>query len=401
MLQFFPRLCFGSSLRLTGSAIGRPAVGLAVVAPALTLALLCAACGNAKIDPNAGAPPPLRVERAGDSNVFPVERPEQFPLVAAVEHLEAPELRVTGTVSPDVSRNVPVVSLATGRVVEVSARLGDTVKKGQLLLRVQSADISSAYSDYQKAVADEQLARTQLERAQLLYDKGAIAMKDLEVSRDAEAKAQVDVKTTAERLRVLGSPNLDQPSGIVEIRAPIAGVITDQQITNAAGVQGLASPNPFTISDLSSVWVLCDVYENDLSQVQLGDKAEIRLNAYPEKTFSGVVGNIGAILDPNLRTAKVRIEVRNPGLMRPGMFATATFHGQKVDKYAAVPATAVLHLHDRDWVYVPADGKAFRRVEVKAGGMLPGNMQEILSGVAPGQKVIANALEFQNTAETQ
>ena len=102
---------------------------------------------------------------------------------------------------------------------------------------------------------------------------------------------------------------------------------------------------------------------------------------------------------PNIRTAKVRIEVRNPGLMRLGMFVTATFHGQQKETRAAVPATAILHLHDRDWVYIPATDKKFRRVEVTAGDMLPGNMQEIISGIAPGQQVVANALEFQNTVE--
>ncbi|HMD99893.1 MAG TPA: efflux RND transporter periplasmic adaptor subunit [Terriglobia bacterium] len=354
---------------------------------------------NRESDPQAEAPPPLKVQRVGDRNVFQADHPEKFPLTQAVAHAATSQLRVTGTVNPDISRNVPVISIATGRVVEISARLGDTVKKGQLLLRVQSADISGAFSDYQKAVADEQLARTQLERAQLLYDKGAIALNDLQIAHDTEAKAKVDVKTTTEKLRVLGDVNLDQPSAIVEIRAPVSGVITDQQVTNAAGVQGLASPNPFTISDLTYVWILCDVYENDLSHVHLGENAEIRLNAYPDRVFTGIISNVGPILDPNIRTAKVRIEVRNPGLMRPGMFVTATFHGQRKETRAAVPATAIVHLHDRDWVYVPEKGARFRRVEIVGGDMLPGSMQEVVSGIAPGQQVVANALEFQNTVE--
>jgi len=374
-------------------------LGFETLSLCLTLGLLATGCGDAGRDANAGAPPPLKVEQASDPSVFQVDHPYQFPLVAAVEHLAAPQLKVTGTVTPDISRNVPVISVATGRVVEIAARLGDTVKKGQLLLRVQSADIAAAFSDYQKAVADEQLTRTQLERAQLLYDKGAFSLNDLQVAQDTDAKAKVDVKTTAEKLRVLGNANLDQPSGIVEIRAPVSGVITDQQVTNAAGVAGLGSPNPFTISDLSFVWILCDVYENDLSNVQLGENADIRLNAYPDKNFTGVISNVGPVLDPNIRTAKVRIEVRNPGLIRPGMFVTATFHGQKREKRAAVPATAILHLHDRDWVYVPTKDKKFRRIEVKDGEMLPGNMQEIVSGLAPGDRVVANALEFQNTVE--
>jgi cobalt-zinc-cadmium efflux system membrane fusion protein len=350
-------------------------------------------------DPNAGAPPPLKVEQAGDPNIFQVARPDQFRLTAAVEHVATSQLSATATVSPDVSRTVPVISLATGRVVEIKARLGDTVKKGQILLRVQSADISGAFSDYQKAVADEQLVHTQLERARLLYDKGAISQNDLQVAQDTEAKAEVDVKTSAEKLRVLGNTNLDLPSGVVDIPAPISGVITDQEVTNAAGVAGLSSPNPFTISDLTYVWILCDVYENDLSLVRLGDETDIRLNAYPARTFTGTINNIGPILDPNLRTAKVRIEVRNPGLMRPGMFATATFHGQKKETHVAVPATAILHLHDQDWVYVPTNDKKFRRLQITAGHMLPGNMQEIISGMDTGQQVVANALEFQNTAE--
>jgi len=358
-------------------------------------------CNGGKGDPQAEAPPPLKVERVEDRNVFQVDRPERFQLVQAVEHTATPQLRVTGTVNPDILRAVPVISLASGRVVEIDARLGDTVKKGQLLLKVQSADISGAFSDYQKATADEQLARTQLDRSKLLYSKGAISQSDLQIAQNAEDKAKVDVATTIERLRVLGNPTLDNPTGIVEIRAPISGVITDQQVTNAAGVQGLASPNPFTISDLSYVWILCDVYENDLASVRLGEKADIRLNAYPNTVFTGVISNVGPVLDPNIRTVKVRIEMRNPGLMRTGMFVTATFHGRQRETRAAVPATAILHLHDRDWVYVALTHNQFRRTEVVGGDMLPGNMQEIASGIAPGQQVAANALEFQNSVEQQ
>jgi len=370
-----------------------------VVALSLSFGLYATGCGGRKSDPQEEAPPPLKVERVEDRNLFQADRPERFPLVEATVHLASPQLQVTGTVSPDILRAVPVISLAAGRVVEIHARLGDTVKKGQLLLKIQSADISSAFSDYQKATADERLAHTQLERSELLYDKGAISQNNLQIAENTEEKAKFEVANTAERLRVLGSPNLDRPTGLVEIRAPISGLITDQQVTNAAGVPGLGSPNPFTISDLSYVWVLCDVYENDLVNVRLGENAEIRLNAYPGQVFAGTIGNIGPVLDPNIRTIKVRIEMRNPGLMRPGMFVTATFHGQQRVKRAAVPATAILHLHDRDWVYVPVKEKQFRRTEVVAGEMLRGHLQEIVSGLAAGQQVVANALEFQNSVE--
>ncbi len=360
--------------------------------------LCVAGCGDGKSDPKAEAPPPLKVQTVEDRNVFEADRPEQYPLVAAEQYLAARKLRVTGTVAPDVSRSVPVISVASGRVVEIGARLGDSVKKGQLLLRVQSADLSAAFSDYRKALADEQLTRTQVERAKDLYDRGAVSLNDLQIAQDADAKAKVDVENTREHVRVLGG-DIDHPAAIVDIRAPISGVITDQQVTNAAGVAGLGSPNPFTISDLSSLWILCDVFENDMSDVHLGEKAEIRLNAYPDKVFRGVISNIGPVLDPNQRTAKVRIEVRNSGLMRPGMFVTAVFRGKAAEAHTKVPATAILHLHDQDWVYVPLEGKKFRRVPVAGGEMLPGGVQELIKGVNVGQRVIANALEFQNSVE--
>ena len=303
-------------------------VQIAALGISIALCIASNGCSRGKSNPEAEAPPPVKIEKVEDRNVFQVERSERFKLIAAAEHIAAPELKVTGTVMPDISRAVPVISIATGRVVEINARLGDMVKKGQLLLKVQSADIAGAYSDYQKALADEKLATTQLERAKILFDRGAISQNDLQVAEDAEAKTKVDVTTAAEKLRVLGSASLDKPSGIVEIRAPISGYITDQQVTNAAGIPGLGSPNPFTISDLSTVWIVCDVYENDLDKVRLGDKADIRLSAYPIQVFTGTVSNIGPVLDPYIRTVKVRIEVANPGLMRPGMFVTATFHGR-------------------------------------------------------------------------
>ncbi len=374
------RACLGTAALLFGSG------------------LFLASCGQSKGDPKAEAPPPVKVESEHDVNVFQVEHPEQFPLATAAAHDSASQLTVTGTVAPDITRSVPVISIATGRVVELHARLGDTVKKGQLLLRVQSADLSTAFSDYRKAVADAKLARIQFERAKLLYDKGAISLNDFQTAEDVENKAQVDVENTTERLRVLGG-SVDHPAAILDIRAPVSGVITDQQVTNAAGVAGLGSPNPFTISDLSYVWIVCDVYENDLPNVHVGETAEVRLNAYPNQVFTGRINNVLPVLDPTLRTAKVRIEVRNPGLMRVGMFVTATFHGQKKETHALVPATAILHLHDRNWVYVPAGDKKFRRVEVVDGQMLAGNMQEVISGIKPGVQVVQNALVFQNTVE--
>jgi cobalt-zinc-cadmium efflux system membrane fusion protein len=368
----------------------------------LFLVLSTTRCGRqvtaATVDNNDTGPRPSKLEPDLDANHFKVDHPEQFPLVAAGDYIASPELNVTGVVSPDVSRQVPVPSLASGRVVEIDARLGDEVKQGQTLFKIRSTDIAGAFSDYRKAVRNEQLTKIQLDRAKLLYENGAIPRSTLEVAQNAEDNAKVDLDTTTEHLRLLGS-DPDHPTGIVEVDAPVSGVIVDQQITNASGVQALTPPNPFTISDVSHVWIVCDVYENDLAQVRLGEYADIHLNAYPNRVLKGRIGNIAQIMDPNLHTAKVRLEVENPGLMRFGMFVTATFHGETKEKHATVPATAILHLHDRDWVYMPLGGGSFRRVEVAAGNMLPGNLQEISAGLEPGAQVVANALVLQNTVE--
>ena len=370
---------------------------LEVWALPIALSLFLTGCSDTKRDLKAEGPLPVKVENE-DFNVIYVDHPEQVPLATAIEHVSTSQLTVTGNVNPAISRTVTVISIATSRVVEIHARLGDTVKTGQLLLRVQSVDTSGAFSNYRKAVADEQLARTQLERSKVLYNKGALSLDDLQATQNTGDKAKLGVENTTERLRVLGG-SIHHPAAIVNIRAPVSGVITDQQVTSAAGVAGLGSPNPFTVSDLTHVWIICDVYENDLANIHFGETAEIRLNAYPDKVFTGRISDVGPVLDPTMRTAQVRIEVRNPGLMRVGMFVTATFRGQKKETHAAVPATAILHFNDRNWVYVPNGDKRFRRVDVVAGNMLPENMQEVISGIKPGTKVVKNALVFQNTVE--
>jgi cobalt-zinc-cadmium efflux system membrane fusion protein len=366
--------------------------------PAFAAMLVIGGCSHGAAGIAAEAPPPAQVESEQDGSVIRVDDPKQFLLATAMERKAVPALNVTGVVQPDIARAVPVISLAAGRVVEIRARLGDVVKKGQLLLRVRSNDVSGAYQVYLKAVNDERLARQQLLRAQDLYQKGAVAKSALEQAEDTEQDAKVDLDTATEQLRLLGVDK-DHPSGIVDVTAPISGVITDQQVTNAAGVQGLAGPNPFTISDLSYVWIMCDVYENDLDAVHRGEYADIRLNAYPSKLFKGRIDNILPILDPNIRTAKVRLEVPNPGLMRIGMFVTATFYGKQAETRVAVPAAAILHLHDRTWVFVAAGDNKFKRVEVTSGNTLPDNMQEVISGMQPGEQVIQNALVFQNAVE--
>ena len=346
-----------------------------------------------EFNPADGAPPSAQVVPTGDMSLVSVDKPGLFPVVAAEKMEAASQLTATGSVLPDINREVPVISMANGRVVDIKTRLDDNVKKGQLLLKVQSPDITNAFDTYLKAANDEQLANKAFVRAEDLFTHGAISQAMLEQAEDTEKDAKADLTATEEQLNTLGVDK-NHPSSVVNVYAPISGVIVAQNVTNAAaaGVNLSGTATAFTIADLSTVWIVCDVYENDISKVRLGQEAKIKINAWPDHPITGHISDIGPILDPSLRTAKVRIEVPNPGFLKLGMFGTATFTGLEKETRAVVPADAVLHLHDRDWVFIPAGDKEFKRIEVRAGKMLDGNRQEILSGMQPGQQVVAKAL---------
>lgn len=370
-----------------------------VVIPSAFAVLVWAGCSKTQ-NVAAAMNEPTKVVDAPDPAVTEVEHPEQFPLVSAELRSVHDDLTVNGVVAPDVSRTVPVNALSGGRVIEIHARLGDDVQKGQLLLKIHSVDLAQAFADYQKAMADEALARRALDRASALFEHGALAEKEKENAQAVEDKAKVDVAAAREKIRILhGDP--DSPSPILEVTAPISGTVIAQNITGGAGVKSLDNaPDLFTIADLSEVWVMCDVYENNLSQVHPGDSAEVRLAAYPDRPLRARVARIMSLLDATTRTAKVRLEVPNPaGRLKPGMFATAKFVSQSSTRRVVVPASAILRLHDKDWVFQPMDAKSFRRIEITAGAATADGRQQVLAGLAPGDRVVSNALQFSSIAE--
>ena len=392
-----------SQIRMAGQGAGRGRGRPPHKTRATFLILISAlaGCSRGHVDAKTNDMPVV-VQSAPDLNVVNVENADRFALAEVTARHESDQLTATGVVTPDVSRTVPVNALSSGRVVDIRVRLGDEVQQGQALLTMTSPDMAQAISDFKKFQASEALAKVQLERAETLYSHGALAQKELEIAQDAYKKAQVDAQTAAERIRILGG-DMQRLSSLIEVRAPVAGTIIEQNTTAAAGVKSLDnSPNLFTIADLTQVWVVCDVYENNLSQVHVGDRAEIELNAYPNRRFQGRIGNIGRLLDPATRTAKVRIELENQsGIFRPNMFATAHFLSQGTQTRAVVPVAAVLRLQDRDWIFVKIGDKQFRRTEVQAGPVNADGTQQILSGVSAGRQVVANALQFDREAQKE
>jgi membrane fusion protein, heavy metal efflux system len=374
-----------------------------IAAPLFLLALGLSGCKHEAASESAEAPPAAQVEEVGGSNLVHADGAGRFSLVQASSQPVRSKLQVTGSVNPDVSREIPVLSLANGRVVALHVGLGDYVQKGQLVMEVQSPDVSTAFNSYLKAVNDEHLTSVTLDRDKLLFDKGAIPKSQLEAAQNGEDDAQADLTAAEQQLKILGVDK-NHPSENVKIYAPASGVIIAQNVTaaGAAGITYAGSTGSLTIADLSHVWVICDVYENDLANVHLRQHADIQLNAFPGKTFSGTISDIGAQLDPSLRTAKVRIQVENPQhLLRIGMFATGILEGSRASQQTVVPAAAVLQLHDRSYVFEPAGDGNFKRMWVKTGDTLPGNLLEVTAGVQPGQQVVNNALDLENTVEQQ
>jgi cobalt-zinc-cadmium efflux system membrane fusion protein len=357
----------------------------------LLLAIFGGAVACSKDTPASTSKPPVTL----DPDVFLTDQPQLFKTAKAETRALPTQVTANGTVSPDVNRTIHVTSLGGGRVVDLKVKLGDAVSKGQTLLVISSPDLASAMSDYQKAKADEVLSRKALERAQMLFDRGAIAAKDLETAQDTEDKAKVDVETAEHHIQILGADPA-HPSPLINLKAPESGTIVEQNVAGFEGVKSLDNtPNLFTIANLAEVWVVCDVFENDLGEVHIGDAAEIRLNAFPDRVFKGKVADISRVLDPNTRSAKVRIVLGNPdGALRPGMYAVATFRSRKLTDRIVVPATAIMRLHDKDWVFRKDGSNSFRKVAVEADGLAPDGMQQIRDGVKPGDELVTNALEF-------
>jgi len=362
-----------------------------IMTVAVLLGMLCALSACSREAPAAASKAPVTL----DPDVFTADHPELFKTAKAELRPLPTQVTANGTVSPDVNRTIHVTSLGGGRVVDLKAKLGDAVQKGQTLLVISSPDLAGAFADYEKDKADEALAHKALDRTQMLFDRGAIAAKDLEVAQDAEDKARVDLDTADHRVRILGGDPA-KPSPLLELKAPVSGTIVEQNVAGAEGIKSLDNtPNLFTIANLSEVWVVCDVFENDLGEVHLGDSAEIRLNAFSDRVLKGRVADISRVLDPNTRSAKVRIVLGNAdGSLRPGMFAAATFRSRKLTDRIVVPATAIMRLHDKDWVFRKEAGNTFRKIAVVADGLSPDGLQEIREGVKAGDELVTNALEF-------
>lgn len=315
-------------------------------------------------------------------------------------------LRLTGAVAYNAFRTTPVISAIGGPVARVVVTPGQRVKRGQPMLYVSSPDFSQLRATYLKAFEAYAVANKNYQRSQDLWTHHAIAEKDLLDAESARTQAQADLQNAEQNLRILGVKNpatLAQgtPSPELPVLAPLDGEVVEQQVAPGQLLQAGAT-QCFTISDMSTVWVLVNVYQNDLAYVHVGDPVTIHTDAYPQD-FPGRISYIAAALDPTSRTLQARIVTQNPGeKLKKDMYVTATVLAGEIRGALVVPDSALLRdAENEPFVYVSIGNDQFARRDVRTGQSIRGQTQ-VTNGLKPGDQVVAQGalfLQFANSLQ--
>jgi cobalt-zinc-cadmium efflux system membrane fusion protein len=308
------------------------------------------------------------------------------------------KITATATISHNQDRLFHVTPQIAGRVVEVYASVGTSVSGGERLALLNSTTMGETKSELMKAKTLLELAKANYEREKSLFEQKIAAQKDVLAAEADYRKAEAELRSLQEKLKIYGVSekeisNLDtsgNPSRVL-ITAPAPGVVIEREISQGEVVE--TGKKVFTISDLSTVWIFVDIYERDLGKIKRGTEVTLSVNAYPDKTFRGVVDHVGDVVNPETRTVQVRLKVSNPARqLKPGMFATATFDGPEADsskKAVYLPSTAVFDVKGKKVVFVEEAPGRFHPKEVEIASAA-GNQVEIIKGLKEGDKVVTN-----------
>jgi membrane fusion protein, heavy metal efflux system len=314
-------------------------------------------------------------------------------------------LRLNGTVAYNSFLTTPVISQVSGPVSRILVSPGQQIKKGQPMLYVSSPDYSQLRANYLKARDAHSLAHKNYLRAQDLFAHHAIAERDLQAAESAEIQAQADQQAAEQSLKILGIPRPDTlienpTSPEIPVLAPIDGEAVERLCAPGQVIQA-GQTQCFTISNMGTVWVLANVYENQLAYVHVGDPLTMKTDAYPD-VFHGRISFMGAALDPTSRTLQARIDTKNPeGRLKKDMYVTATVVAGKIDNALLVPDAAVLRdAENEPFVYVAVTQDQFARRPVKLGESSDGKTQ-IVSGLQPGERVAGDGSLFLQFASSQ
>jgi membrane fusion protein, heavy metal efflux system len=371
-------------------------------------ALLTAGCGSNGRESAEKMTSFTSANATGQAELFtvPQDQMSHVQIVAIVPHQLTRTLRLSGQVSYNGFKTTPVISAVGGPVARVLAFPGQHVNVGEPLLEVSSPDFSLLRASYLKAKDSYDVANKNYQRAEDLYSHHAIAEADLLAAESAKNQAQADLTAAEQSLRILGITHLEtvadaSPAAEIPVLAPIAGEVVDRECSPGQLLQAGAT-QCFTISDMSAVWVLVNVYQNQLSYIHSGDAVSVTTDAYPT-IFHGRISYLAPALDPNTRTLQARIVTENPGeKLKNQMYVTATVVAGTIRNAITVPVASVLrNTENQPFVYVQTGATQFERRMVEIGETQDGQT-EILNGLSPGQKIVADGslfLQFQNSLQ--
>lgn len=394
---------------LLGRRAGGPAGMVALAGGALALSLALAGCGRQSPPVRAAAPASPNADPAGVTPglfTIPNDQMAHLGVYTVAPSTLVRALRLPGTVAYNAFHTTAVITQVGGPITRILVEPGEHVAVGQPMLYVSSPDYASDRAAFIKAQDAFALAQANFKRAADLYEHQAIAEADLLQARSTRNQAQADLQTAEQSLRILGIRDPDsvltRVSAEIPVRAPIAGVVVDRQATPGQVVTA-GSTQVFTISDLRTVWVLVNVYEDDLAYVHVGDPVTLRSESYPQ-AFHGRISYVGAALDPASRTLQARIVTDNPGeRLKNAMYVTAEVRSGEIRNAITVPDAAVLRDDvNQPFVYLAAPGRnnEFGRRLVQIGESEEGRTQ-ILSGLAPGDRVLAQGSLFVQFANSR
>lgn len=344
------------------------------------LAALCTAACHREAAPNANA------------NAAPGPTESEVRYVPAAAQAIVDRLDVSAKVQADPARMFRVFPPASGRVLEIKVKPGDTVSRGEMLASIDSADAASAQSDLTKARIEAERAQRAADREKVLLDHGAVAEKDYIDAKAAADSAQAELARAKQHLEVLGI-GANSSADRIALLSPSRGVVLNVNAASGEFSKSLDNADPLlTIADLSTVWIVGDVFEKDIAKVQPGTKVTITVDAFPDHQWAGRIDSVSGTLDPVTRTLKVRVALNNPGgKLKPEMFA-AIHVDVGSHKAVVVPASAVIHEGQNTVVFIDNQGKPEQQ-KVTTGQATDGNI-EITSGLQEGQRVAANGAEL-------
>jgi cobalt-zinc-cadmium efflux system membrane fusion protein len=364
-------------------------------------------CGDVQ---NSAGDPGISGRSSGDKAALfsiPADQMSHIQIVTVAPSTLTRTLRLTGAVAYNGFATTPVITQVSGPVSRIVVSPGETVRAGQPLLYIASPDFSQMRATYIKANDAFKLADREYARAKDLYEHHAIAEKDLIAAESARNQAEADLQASEQALHVLGFKSPDQAvqtrgSPELPVLAPIAGEVVERLVAPGQVIQA-GTTQAFTISNMSTVWVLANVYQQDLPYVHVGDPVTILTDSYPGSEFHGKISYVAAALDPTTRTLQARIDVNNPQeKLKNNMYVIAQVEAGKMKNAIAVPNAAVLRdAENEPFVYTLAGQDQFAMRSVTIGQTSEQNT-EITSGLARGDRVVANGslfLQFANSLQ--